>query len=822
MPSRYKRATTLALLALFFLIIPAAGLTVHNAAAGGYCDWAKFIADVTVPDGSSFAPGTAFTKTWQLKNIGTCTWTTSYSLVYVSGEPMGNVVSVNLPSNVAPGQTVNLSVNLTAPSTPSLYRGNWQFKNTTGGLFGIGTNADKPFWVEINVSANYAVVYDFAANACSATWRNEDRALSCPGTDGDGKGFILKMDRPVLENGFQSMDAGLLTVPKQEYDGFIYGVYPPVQVQRDDIFQTTVNCEYGAVNCNVRFVLQYKLSESSGASSLWGYNEKYEGLYYRANVKLNTLEGKAPSFILMVRASGSATGDRALWIHPVIIRPYYGAIVTLTPTKTVVPTTTTSTPGAVTKTPTPNTGCDRATFVSDVTIPDGTVFSPGAAFTKTWRLKNAGTCTWTTSYSLVFVGGEKMGGPDSSALPRTVAPGQTVDLSVNLTAPNISGNYRGYWQLKNASGAIFGIGSTANKPFWVDINVTGTSTVGTAYDFVAEACSAQWTSGAGVLPCPGTDGDSRGFVLKVTNPKLENGTFDTRPGVLTSPQNVYNGYIQGVYPVFRVQSGDHFQSLVNCDYGATSCFVLYRLDYQIGSGPTQNFWSFGERYEGLYFQPELDLSSLAGQDVKFILTILANGTATGDRALWVAPRIVRSTVASTVTATLTPTPTNTSSTPSPTTTPQTPSPTATLVTPSPTATPKTNINVYFTDHARLVAAIQPFEVAVLRTVPATPDLPQAVLTEFFRGPTDAEKAQGLEAVLSGFTGYSNLRIENGIAHVYLTGNCQSNGATYTIAQPIMVNLKQFSQVQYVKIYDQNGSTFDPTGQSNSIPACLQP
>jgi len=61
----------------------------------------------------------------------------------------------------------------------------------------------------------------------------------------------------------------------------------------------------------------------------------------------------------------------------------------------------------------PPAGCDRAQFISDVTVPDGTTFAPGAAFNKTWRLKNVGTCTWTTSYSLVFDSGEKMGGPDS-------------------------------------------------------------------------------------------------------------------------------------------------------------------------------------------------------------------------------------------------------------------------------------------------------------------------------------------------------------------------------------------------------------------------
>jgi hypothetical protein len=108
------------------------------------------------------------------------------------------------------------------------------------------------------------------------------------------------------------------------------------------------------------------------------------------------------------------------------------------------------------------------------------------------------------------------------------------------------------------------------------------------------------------------------------------------------PQNVYNGYIQGIYPAYTVKSGDRFQATVNCEYGATNCFVIFRLDYQIGTGTVKSFWVFGERYEVQYFNVDLNLASLAGQNVKFILTVLANGYATGDRALWVAPRIVSS------------------------------------------------------------------------------------------------------------------------------------------------------------------------------------
>ena len=46
------------------------------------CDWIHFVADVSVPDGTTFEPGDTFVKTWRLQNRGTCTWTPEYRLVF--------------------------------------------------------------------------------------------------------------------------------------------------------------------------------------------------------------------------------------------------------------------------------------------------------------------------------------------------------------------------------------------------------------------------------------------------------------------------------------------------------------------------------------------------------------------------------------------------------------------------------------------------------------------------------------------------------------------------------------------------------------------
>lgn len=125
---------------------------------------------------------------------------------------------------------------------------------------------------------------------------------------------------------------------------------------------------------------------------------------------------------------------------------------TLTSAPAAAPSATTAPAQTI---PTATSNCDNADFVTDVTYPDNTEVNPGDNFTKTWRIRNAGTCSWTPSYALVFISGDVMGGPSTQALSGNVNPGQTIDISASLTAPASDGTYRGNWGIRNASGLIF-------------------------------------------------------------------------------------------------------------------------------------------------------------------------------------------------------------------------------------------------------------------------------------------------------------------------------------------------------------------------------
>lgn len=137
-----------------------------------------------------------------------------------------------------------------------------------------------------------------------------------------------------------------------------------------------------------------------------------------------------------------------------------------TPTNTVEVTEAPTDPPVASAT----TVCDLAGFVTDVTVPDGSKADPDQHFTKTWRLKNEGSCTWTSDYDLVFSSGDDMGAPPAVQLTAgAVAPGETVDVSVELVAPSTPGTYKGFYKLRNGGGVLFGL--EGGNPFWVEIEV---------------------------------------------------------------------------------------------------------------------------------------------------------------------------------------------------------------------------------------------------------------------------------------------------------------------------------------------------------------
>lgn len=180
------------------------------------------------------------------------------------------------------------------------------------------------------------------------------------------------------------------------------------------------------------------------------------------------------------------------------------------PTNTAMPITTntplpTDTPAFTpTKTPIP---CNLASFVTDVTYPDNTKVAANQAFVKTWRIRNVGSCSWNSSYLLIFDHGDGLGVTTGYAQPLTasvVNPGQMADLTVNMTAPAATGTYTGYWRMRDPGGALFGI-TSAGGTFLVKIIVVANKSV-TLAPVISESGSVR--SDGAITPGDITVGDS--------------------------------------------------------------------------------------------------------------------------------------------------------------------------------------------------------------------------------------------------------------------------------------------------------------------------
>ncbi len=261
------------------------------------------------------------------------------------------------------------------------------------------------------------------------------------------------------------------------------------------LLQTWIADRAGQRNLIVR------ATNAQGTTSETGIYVTVQAAAVQPTLVPSTVEGAQPTATALPSATAlaSATAIASATTNPVIT-----VIVTATGAPTQTPTlvpstvegttpTLTATSSITATTNSESASCtDNATFVSDVTIPDNTNFSPNAAFTKTWRVRNTGTCNWQ-NYQLVFSSGAQLNGAASVPVPATVA-GATADISASLTAPANFGNYKGTWRLRNANGTFFGTGVTVviNVPNPnAAANATATNTTIPPTLPAAASCSGQ-------------------------------------------------------------------------------------------------------------------------------------------------------------------------------------------------------------------------------------------------------------------------------------------------------------------------------------------
>lgn len=170
--------------------------TATQSAGDGSCTYKiTFLGDVTIPDNTVIPAGQTFVKTWRVRNDGTCSWGSSgnglHSLAFTSGDQLGAPNEVALPQAVKPGDTLDISVTMAAPTTNGTYTSNWLFRvdgDPSGRHWvGIGASGNEPLYALIKVGSSSTAAptrLSFAAGATSI-------AVSGSLTAGQSKGYIL-------------------------------------------------------------------------------------------------------------------------------------------------------------------------------------------------------------------------------------------------------------------------------------------------------------------------------------------------------------------------------------------------------------------------------------------------------------------------------------------------------------------------------------------------------------------------------------------------------------------------------------------------------
>lgn len=311
---------------------------------------------------------------------------------------------------------------------------------------------------------------------------------------------------------------------------------------------------------------------------------------------------------------------------------------TPSPTVTLQPPTTTPLPPSATAEP-----CNAAAFVADVTVLDGSFVQAGSAFTKTWTLQNKGSCVWTRDFAIVPSGGERMDAPDETYIDKIVLPGEMVNVSVQLTAPQTTGGYTSNFMLQTAEGAQFGLGQSASTPFYMRINVVqkGVPT-NLVYDLTRNYCQALWTSETEAqVSCPSVASPAGG-VFALEKPRMENGQVANSTAIVVFPSSEKTGFIEGIFPAVSLMNGNHFATVIGCMSHSDDCTVTFELLYTENGTDRISLGKWVQKSDKSVKSISLDLSGLAGKKVQFILRVTNNGDSTEDRAFWLFPRVKRS------------------------------------------------------------------------------------------------------------------------------------------------------------------------------------
>ncbi len=463
-------------------------LFVEIVVPGSDLDRAVFLEDVTVPDGTPFAPGQTFLKTWRVRNEGTTTWSSEYQLAHVEDDRMRAPGNLPLP-RTRPGEVVDLSVTLTAPDSPGSHQSTWRLRDRQGRAFGDVLFAlirvepqpvdGEPAGRDEMAYVDDVTVEDGTPVPAGQTFEKIWRVRNA-GTTTWGAGYELAFVRDDPMEGVDAIPlpaagpgdtvdlAVTLTAPSSQGthrstwkgrnpDGeqFEHEMFAEIKVVRpadptarvdDARFVRDVTVPDGAIKqAGESFLKTWRIRNVGNAAWDNGFVLAFssdEPMSDEKTVPLPPIEPGAEANVSVRLTAPLQPGiHKSTWQPRSPEGAFFGHVFF-----------------AEIRVPEPLGAADdknRAQLMEHETFKPGSEAKPGQRLLKSWRVRNSGTSTWENGYTLAHVEGDRLSAPASVGVPRAV-PLNTVRLSVPLVMPATPGRYRSVWKLRDPQGTTFG------------------------------------------------------------------------------------------------------------------------------------------------------------------------------------------------------------------------------------------------------------------------------------------------------------------------------------------------------------------------------
>ncbi len=604
------------------------------------CNAVEVMAEVTAPDGVELPPGAPASRVWRLRNAGSCTWSSAYRLVRTGGEALAEAETLALPNAVAPGETVDLGLKLIAPPQAGMHESQWKLESDTGEQFGPGADQSGVLTAALRVMqlpATPTATQTVEPPTATVSPTAQATASITPS--------VIAAATGLLTPGAVSDDPQCNRAWLEE----IRGVAEGATLKPGETFTWTWKLKnVGTCTWNADYALVFSTGNSLSGPLVVRLNRTVIP-QTTADLTINLTAPAAPGFYtgswVIKSASGQdfGVGEDAREMLTAAVQ--VEGVTQTAPTGTYTPAATLAvTPKAeATTAGTAQPLCNKVGKVVDVTVPDLTVFLPNWQFVKTWRLENAGTCTWTPSYKLVFNSGNPMSAPKTVALTQMVKPGETVDVAVNLISPSEKGDYISYWTMSDYNGAPFGTGAKGNGVFWVKVEVV--ERLKEPFPMHLNYCDAEWTSSKGKLTgCPMGKDDFVNGSLGFTNSPFDESGRERRDqnSLVVVPSEGKDGFVKAVFPPYFVQVGDRLTTTVGCLHEAQDCNVTFKLGYLDEKGIYRDLVDpMRQTYDGGMKEINLVLGKVKNQMVRFVLWVENNGSSADDRAVWIYPTVWR-------------------------------------------------------------------------------------------------------------------------------------------------------------------------------------